>query len=262
MDVLEKIVLRKHEELAERKRRRPVSALRDHAWPALRDFAGALRADGMSVIAEFKRRSPSKGEIGAGLVLGEVVQAYERGGARALSILTDESFFGGSDADLSAAREVTGLPVLRKDFTLDPYHVIEARAVGADAVLLIVRILGDGQMRELLAAARELGLAALVEVHDAAELERALAAGATIIGVNNRDLRTFEVRLERCIELRGRMPAGCVSVAESGICSRADVERIEAAGFEAMLVGESLLISGDPGAKVAELLGRGAGGGR
>lgn len=255
MSVLERMVVSKRLELARRKRLRPLAALQAMPRPALRDFAGALRRSGISVIAEIKRRSPSKGALRADLDAADLARRYERGGAAALSVLTDEEFFGGSDEDLRSARAAVGLPVLRKDFTIDAYQVYEARAIGADALLLIVRILEDGLLRELCALAGELGLAALVEVHDERELERAVAAGAPIIGVNSRDLGTFEVRLETALRLGPLLPEGSVAVAESGIRSRSDVERLEAAGYDAILVGESLVVSGEPEAKLGELLG-------
>jgi indole-3-glycerol phosphate synthase len=223
--------------------------------PPLRDFRAALASPGMSVIAEIKRRSPSKGDLAPDLVAAETARAYEAGGADCLSVLTDAEFFGGSAGDLRDAREACNLPVLRKDFTVSVVDVVEARLMGADAVLLIVAALSDAELARLHAAASELGMAALVEVHDAHELERALAAGATIIGVNQRDLRTFEVDRTLAVRLAERIPPGVVTVAESGIRGRDDVVALEEAGFDAVLVGESLVTSPDPTAAVRALKG-------
>lgn len=254
MNILDTIVKQKRAEVAERKTSRPLSALRDLPATPARDFAAALARPGLSVIAEFKRRSPSRGLLAESLDPARVARAYEAGGAAAMSVLTDREFFGGSEADLQAARAAVCLPVLRKDFTIDEYQVHEARAIGADAVLLIVRILEDALLRDLLAAAGGVGLAALVETHTAEEVDRALAAGARIIGVNSRDPDTFEVRLDAALALRPRI-GDAIAVAESGIQTADDARRVRAAGFDAILVGESLVRSGDPQAKIAELLG-------
>lgn len=256
MDMLGRIVAQKRIEIERRKRQAPPAVVRG-SGPRPR-FETALAGPAPAVIAEFKRRSPSKGVLAGARSLEETVRDYAANGAAALSILTDGEFFGGRDSDLAAARSAAGLPILRKDFTLDVFQIAEARALGADAILLIVAILDHIQLRDLLTAARQSGLDALVEVHDERELDLAIAAGASIIGVNNRDLRTFEVSLETCLRLRPRIPAHCTAVAESGIRTRADVERLAQAGFHALLVGESLLTSGDPGAKLRELLGRGS----
>ena len=224
-----------------------------------RDFTGALvagRAErGMAVISEVKRRSPSKGELDPTLDPAAVAAAYEAGGAACLSVLTDEGFFGGSRDDLVAARAACSLPVLRKDFTVGPLDVCDARIMGADAVLLIVAALDDTELTSLLALARALGLAPLVEVHDEDELDRALAVGADLIGVNQRDLRTFEVDRERALRMGARMPSQVVAVAESGIRDAADVERLAAAGYTAVLVGEALVRSTDRSSAVDGLLG-------
>jgi indole-3-glycerol phosphate synthase len=233
-----------------------------HGPDGLRDFTGALlagRADrGMAVISEIKRRSPSKGDLDPGLDPAVVAADYEAGGASCLSVLTDEEFFGGSRADLRAARSACRLPVLRKDFTVSALDVCDARTMGADAVLLIVAALDDAELTGLLALARSLELAALVEVHDGPELDRALAMGADLIGVNQRDLRTFEVDRERALRMGERMPADVVAVAESGIRDAADVERLAAAGYAAVLVGETLVRSADRTSAVDGLLGAGA----
>jgi len=224
-----------------------------------RDFVGALvrgRSDrGMAVISEIKRRSPSKGDLDVALDPAVVAEEYEAGGASCLSVLTDEAFFGGSRDDLVAARAACSLPVLRKDFTVGALDVCDARIMGADAVLLIVAALDDGELTELSALTRALGMAALVEVHDEAELDRALAAGADLIGVNQRDLRTFEVDRDRAVRMGERMPAGVVAVAESGIRDAADVARLAGAGYAAVLVGETLVRSADRISAVDGLLG-------
>jgi indole-3-glycerol phosphate synthase len=236
------------------------SALRSAAHPAApRDFVAAL-ADGrarrgMAVISEIKRRSPSKGDLDPGLDPTRVAAEYESGGASCLSVLTDEAFFGGSRADLEAARAACRLPVLRKDFTVSPLDVCDARAMGADAVLLIVAALDDTELTSLSDLARSLDLAPLVEVHDEAELERALAAGADLVGVNQRDLKTFEVDRRRALRMGESMPTGVVAVAESGVRDAADVARLADAGYSAVLVGETLVRSADRTSAVDALLG-------
>jgi len=229
------------------------------ATGAPRDFVAALvggRADrGMAVISEIKRRSPSKGDLDPDLDPALVAAEYEAGGASCLSVLTDEAFFGGCRADLEAARAACGLPVLRKDFTVSALDVCDARIMGADAVLLIVAALDDAELASLSDLARALGLAALVEVHDELELERALAVGADLVGVNQRDLRTFEVDRERALRMGERMPEGVVAVAESGIRDAADVSRLADAGYSAVLVGEALVRSADRTSAVDGLLG-------
>ena len=225
------------------------------AAPPPRGFTAALRAssDRIAVIAEVKRRSPSKGALAADLDPAETAAAYVEGGAACLSVLTDEEHFGGSAADLQAARAAVDVPVLRKDFTVDPRDVADARAMGADAVLLIVAALDDGELRDLHELAVELGLDVLVEVHDEPELDRALAVGADLIGVNQRDLRTFEVDHERAVRIGQAMPAGVVRVAESGIRGPDDAAALADAGFHAVLVGESVVTAGDRAASVAGL---------
>ena len=206
------------------------------------------------MIAEFKRRSPSRGVIREGLDPAAVAQAYEAAGAAALSVLTEPEHFGGSLEDLRQARAATLLPALRKDFVVDPYQVWEAWAAGADAVLLIVAALSDAELKGLLATAGEATLDALVEVHDRGELDRALAAGARLVGVNNRDLRTLEVSLDTSIGLGPLVPGGVVKVAESGIRTGDDVRRLRECGFDAVLVGEHLMASPDPGAALEALI--------
>ncbi len=219
-----------------------------------RDFAAALRR-APAIVAEIKKASPSRGLIAADFDPADIASDYARGGAAALSVLTDATFFQGSLDDLAAARAAASLPVLRKDFTLDEFDVVEAAAAGADAILLIAAILDVAAMRRLRELAASYGMAALVEAHDEAELDAALASGAGILGVNNRDLRTFEVRLETSERLAGRMPSGLLRVAESGIFSASDVRRLRGAGYDAFLVGEHLMKSADRAAAVRELMG-------
>lgn len=226
------------------------------ARPAVRGFAAALRRDatgGLAVIAEVKRRSPSKGALHPDLDPAEVALAYRRGGASALSVLTDEAFFGGSPEDLGRARAAVDLPVLRKDFTVSALDVCDARLMGADAVLLIVAALDDDELARLHALGAELGLDVLVEIHDEAELERALAVGATLIGVNQRDLVTFEVDTRRAVRLAAAMPDDVIRVAESGVRGPDDAALLADAGYHAVLVGESVVTAGDHAGAVAAL---------
>ena len=226
--------------------------------PPARGFRAALTAaPGLAVIAEVKRRSPSKGDLAPGLDPALLAAAYADGGASCLSVLTDVEFFGGSPDDLRAARAAVGLPVIRKDFTVCAHDVVDARLMGADAVLLIVAALDDAELADLHALAREIGLDVLVEVHDEAELERALAVGADLVGVNQRDLVTFEVDQARAVRVGAAMPADVVRVAESGVRGPADAAELAAAGFHAVLVGESLVRSGDPAAAVSALIAAG-----
>jgi indole-3-glycerol phosphate synthase len=227
---------------------------RASALPPARDFAGALASgDRMAVISEVKRRSPSKGDLAPDLDPALLASSYESGGAAALSVLTDREFFGGSPEDLAAARAAVGLPVLRKDFTVSAADVLDARLMGADAVLLIVAALDEQELASLLALAASVGLAALVEVHDEAEAARAAGCGATVIGVNQRDLVTFEVDTRRAVRVAGVLPDGVVRVAESGIRDEADAATLADAGFHALLVGETLVRSDDPAAAVGSL---------
>ena len=255
--VLDAILARTRETVAREQARRRLDRLHPEvtAAPAVRPFAQALTRPGrLNVIAEHKRRSPSRGAIREDLAPADVARRYEAAGAAALSVLTDAPFFGGQLSHLGEARAATRLPVLRKDFILDPWQIWEARAAGADAVLLIVAALGDNELRELLGEAHAVGADTLVEVHDRAELERALAAGARLVGVNNRDLRTLAVSLETSLALAAAIPDDVVAVAESGIKSGVDLTRLRDAGFDACLVGEHLMASPDPGEALRELL--------
>ena len=231
--------------------------LRDAAadLPPPRNFTGALAGPGLSIIAEFKRASPSKGVINAGMDPAERAAAFEAGGASAMSVLTEPDHFIGTPDDLRAARSAASLPALRKDFTLDTAHVWEARAMGADAVLLIVAILDDALVARLLGAAEEAGLAALVEVHSRDEAVRALDAGAKVVGVNNRDLRTFEVDLATSEEIAPLLAGVEVRIAESGVQGPEDAARLRSAGYDAVLVGEYLSRSADPAAAISWLKG-------
>jgi indole-3-glycerol phosphate synthase len=257
--ILDEIVAWKLGEIERQKRARPI----DLVWDAIAsapppgDFGAALRAPrpGMRLIAEIKRASPSKGPLRPGLDAAALAREYEANGAAAISVLTDRHFFQGSLDDLCTVRQQVRLPLLRKDFVLDPYQVYEARAAGADAVLLIVAALDDGNLAALHRLAGELGMAALVEVHDADELHRALEIGPRIVGINNRDLHTFQVDLGTAVRLRSLVPPDVVVVAESGVRSRADVERLAAAGINAVLVGEALVRAADAGRQVRELVG-------
>jgi indole-3-glycerol phosphate synthase len=257
MSVLEEIVEHKRVEVAARRDALPLAHLTSAvgSLPPPRDFAAALQTSGLSVIAEIKRRSPAKGNLRLDLDPVALARCYESAGASALSVLTDERYFRGSDADLQAARAAVTLPILRKDFTIDPYQVYEARALGADAVLLIVRALDDNLLVELLALADSLGLFALVEVHDEPELRRAVAAGARLLGVNNRNLDTLTVDPETSLRLRSLIPPDTTAVAESGIGDPALAARLHTADYDAILVGEALVTADDPAALLAALRG-------
>ena len=253
---LDKIIAHKREEVARQKQTKPLRAwiAEAAAAPQPRDFLAALRAPGVSLIAEVKKASPSKGLLCPNFDPVALARTYAANGAAAISVLTDACFFQGSLDDLRAVREAVDIPVLRKDFVVDAYQVYEARAAGADAVLLIVAALDDDQFRALHTLIDELGMAALIEVHNAAEVERALALEPRLIGVNNRDLRTFHVTLDTTAALRPRIPAGVVAVAESGIHTPEDVARLVAIGVDAMLVGEALVTAENVGEKIKSLL--------
>jgi len=240
-----------------RRRLHPLPVLRmavKQASPP-RDFLAALRRPGVNVIAELKKASPSRGVLRPDFDARALGISLASAGAAALSVLTEEEFFQGSLANLRATRAAVAVPVLRKDFLFDPWQIWEARSVDADSFLLIAAILSDAQLAELLAAGRELGMEPLVEVHSREELQRVLRAGARIIGVNNRDLRTFDVRVETSFELICEIPRECVAVSESGLRTASDLARLRDAGFHAFLIGESLMQAPDPGAALRELLG-------
>ncbi|HUD33821.1 MAG TPA: indole-3-glycerol phosphate synthase TrpC [Variovorax sp.] len=262
-DILKKIVAVKHEEVADARRRRSLEAMRFDAESRVltRDFEGALRrkiaAGQAAVIAEVKKASPSKGVLREDFEPADIAQSYAEGdgavSATCLSVLTDRKFFQGSVDFLKQARASCDLPVLRKDFMVDPYQIYESRAMGADAVLLIAACLDDAQMKDFEAIARDLGMAVLVEVHDGAELDRALTLRTPLIGINNRDLNTFDVSIETTLALRTRVPSDRVLVTESGIGTRDDVARLREAGVQTFLVGEAFMRAGDPGTALAEL---------
>jgi indole-3-glycerol phosphate synthase len=256
MSTLQTIVDHKVEELATRRRERPLRALKDAPLfaPARRDFAAALASPGRRIIAEVKRSSPSLGRIRDDFDPAAIGLGYARAGAAAISVLTEERFFEGSLDDLGALRERVSIPLLRKDFLFEPYQVYEARAAGADAFLLIAAILRTEVIRELVALGRELDMTALVEVHTREQLDRALDAGASVIGINNRDLDTFVTRLETGLELLGAVPHDRMVVIESGLKTAADLARFEAAGVRAFLIGETFMRAADPGAALRELL--------
>jgi indole-3-glycerol phosphate synthase len=260
-DILQRILARKAGEIQERSARVSLDELRARAAaaPAPRGFVDALRAriaDGKAaVIAEVKKASPSQGVIRADFKPADIARSYAAGGAACLSVLTDMDFFQGADAYLREARDACALPVLRKDFTVDAYQVHEARALGADCILLIVAALDDAALADLAALAHKLGMDVLVEAHDAQELQRALATPARLIGVNNRNLRTFETSLDVTLALRERVPADRLLVTESGIHTRADVTRMRAGGINAFLVGEAFMRAEDPGAELQRLFG-------
>jgi indole-3-glycerol phosphate synthase len=252
-DILARIVASKQAALPGARARGDALERRAAERTHFRDFRGALTASRPAIIAEIKKASPSKGAFTDQFEPAKVACEYASGGAAALSVLTDADFFQGSLSDLEAARAAAPLPVLRKDFTIDEFHVLEAAAHGADAILLIAAILDESQMRSLREIASRYRMAALVEVHDEFELASALACGAEIVGVNNRNLHTFDVTLETSLRLAERIPTGVVKVAESGIRSRQDVRRLQAAGFDAFLVGEHLMKAPDPAATLREL---------
>jgi indole-3-glycerol phosphate synthase len=256
-NILDRIVTARRESIARRKRVWPDVALKIAVEKnnAPRDFPGALSDDGFNVIAELKKASPSRGTIRAEYAPATLATSLESAGAAALSVLTEEDFFSGSLADLQVVRAATRIPVLRKDFIIDPWQVWEARAAGADSFLLIVAILTDEELRELLVLGRSLQMEPLVEVHSHAELDRAIAARSRIIGVNNRDLRNFEVRLETSLDLADAIPADCIAVSESGLYRHEDLVRLRNTGFDAFLIGEPLMKEQDPRIPLRELIG-------
>jgi indole-3-glycerol phosphate synthase len=255
-DILARIVAKKRDDLS--RGGQPVSQWEQAAELRLddrRDFRGALGARTPAIIAEVKKASPSKGVLSHDFDPVRIARAYQEGGAAALSVLTDEAFFQGSLADLECARAAVRVPVIRKDFTIDRLQILEAAAHGADAILLIAAILGEREIRDFREAAARYRLSALVEVHNRRELDMAIAAGADLIGVNNRNLSTFEVSLETSLELAQYMPAGAILVSESGIHDTADIARLRGAGYTAFLVGEHLMKSDDPAGALRRLVG-------
>jgi len=260
-DILNQIVAVKRQEVAAARKRVPLDAMRDDAQSRVltRDFEGALRrriaAGRSAVIAEIKKASPSKGLLRADFIPADIAQSYAEAGAACLSVLTDRQFFQGQNDYLKQARASCDLPVLRKDFMVDPYQIYESRVVGADCILLIAACLDDAQLAELEAIAHGLDMAVLVEVHDRAELERALKLKTPLLGINNRDLRTFEVRLETTLSLMELVPPDKLLVTESGILAPADVQRMRDAGVHAFLVGEAFMRAEDPGAALTALFG-------
>ncbi len=258
-DILARILATKRDEVAAAMRVRPIAEIDAAArtGPAPRDFEGALRAEiaggRAAVIAEIKKASPSRGVLRSEFDPVGIAESYDRGGAACLSVLTDRTYFQGAPEYLSAARGACGLPALRKDFIIDEYQIAESRAMGADAILLIVAALDDARLAAFEARARDLGMAVLVEVHDAAELDRALSFDTALIGINNRNLRTFEVALSTTLDLVPMVPAGRLVVTESGIRAPSDVATLRAHGVDAFLVGEAFMRAADPGAALAQL---------
>jgi indole-3-glycerol phosphate synthase len=254
---LDKIVAQKRKELEKRQKAMPMSALEDAIAhrPAPIDLAKALKSDGISLIAEIKRASPSKGMLNPDLDAVELAKTYARCGAKAISVLTEENYFMGSGQDLEAVKNaLPHIPVLRKDFILEPYQLYESRAWGADAVLLIVAIIDDSELKELITVSHKLGMQCLVEVHDKDELKRAIKCDAQLIGINNRNLQTLEVDINVTKELRPLIPPGRLVVSESGIKGRDDIEKLKAWGVDAVLIGEALVTAKDIPAKIKELL--------
>jgi indole-3-glycerol phosphate synthase len=248
-NILDRIIEARRESIAHRKRVLPEVALKiavEKKVPPPRDFSAALTRDGINIIAELKRSSPSRGMLREEYAPAVLASGFELAGAVALSVLTEEDFFHGSLADLKEASRVTKIPILRKDFVIDPWQVWEARAAGADSFLVIASILSDATLAELLELGRTLQIEPLVEVHEHEELDRVIAAGAKIIGVNNRDLRDFQVHLETSLMLIEKIPDDCVAVSESGLRAHEDIERLRRAGFDAFLVGEHLMKEADP----------------
>jgi indole-3-glycerol phosphate synthase len=259
--ILERIVEAKKREVAALKGMIPLSWLETMVrdLPPPRDFRRAVGNGPCAIIAEVKRRSPSKGRIREAFDPLQIAALYEEHGAQAVSVLTDEAFFDGKGQYLTAIKEIIDIPLLRKDFIIDPYQIYETRVLKGDALLFIAGLLEEGDLREYIQLAEQLGLAPLVEVHSAEELDKALAAGADIIGINNRDLKTFTTDLSRTLELAPSIPKGKIAVAESGITTRGDIELLMGAGVHCFLIGEALMRAEDIGGKLRELLGKGAG---
>jgi indole-3-glycerol phosphate synthase len=259
--ILDAIVADKRIEVAAAKERRSLVELKERieVVDPPRNFRAALRKDGISLIAEIKRASPSKGDMLPGVEAIQLAALYEANEARAISVLTDQKYFKGTLEDLTAVHQQVAIPCLRKEFIIDPYQIYEARAAQADAILLIVRILDDAQLKDYRQLAESLGMGVLVETHTKPEIDRAIESGAHIIGINNRDLDTLEVDVKRSLELKRHVPGGHTLVSESGIYTRKHVKMLEEGGVDAILVGESLLTSGNIQEKIQELLGHDAG---
>jgi indole-3-glycerol phosphate synthase len=253
--ILDTILEKKNREVAELNRSIDFAGFDLSQFPPTRDFRSALIAGPRAIIAEVKRKSPSRGVLREDFDPIMMASIYEKNGAAAVSVLTDREFFGGSDADLVGIRREVGLPLLRKDFIIDASQIFESRMLGADAILLIARILGEGSLKSFLKTAGSLGLSALVEVHDRADVEKALAADAEIIGINNRDLATFSTDIRTTLDLLEVIPRGKIVVSESGINSKDDIELLASAGVRAFLIGEALVKEADPAAKLRELMG-------
>lgn len=255
MDFLKKIIEEKRKEAAALSVSKRLDDLEANILKAAAplDFRGALNK-GMSIIAEVKRKSPSKGHLSDVGDPSELAHLYQKHGARAVSVLTDSKHFGGSLEDLALVRKRVCIPVLRKDFIINPAQVLESRSVGADAFLLIASILEEEELASLISLGEDLGMTALVEVHSAPELDKALGCGARTIGINNRNLRTFDVDIRTCLEMIGKIPSGTTAVAESGILNCSDIARIASAGFQAFLIGEALVTSRDPGETIKTFL--------
>jgi len=256
MAILEKIVGHKAREVDQKKKQISLETLANRPFFPVRPFAPALKKEGISVIAEMKRQSPSGGLLNPQLDPCTMAQYYQSGGADAVSVLTDRVFFGGSIHDIPVVKKVTNLPILRKEFIIDEYQLFESRAVGADAVLLIRRILPLSRLRRFLKTAKDLELSCLVEVHTPNELKDVLMAGAEIIGINNRNLGTLEIDLRHSVELKPLIPDGMITVSESGIKTREEVRLLEQAGFDAILVGEVLMKADHPGRMIQKLKGK------
>lgn len=253
--MLEKIIAKKREEVATHKAKKPLKALEEviAEMPPTRDFSVALQRE-IAIIAEIKRRSPSRGLMREDFDPANIALLYEKNGAAAVSVLTDEAFFGGCDSDVAIVKKTVNLPVLRKEFIISPYQIYETRAIGADAILLIASALGENRLREYREKAESLGLAALVEIHSLKELQAAISSDARIIGINNRDLRTFKTDIHVSLSLAPLIPKGIIAVSESGIETRHDIEALAEAGIHVFLIGGALVSSSDIGAKLRELL--------
>ena len=255
MNILQKIIGVKAREVMEKKKHTSLYELEKRPFPEMRDFKGALQTSGLSVIAEIKRMSPSEGLIREDFNPDAIAIIYQENGASAISALTDSGFFGGSDEYPIIIKNAVDLPVLRKEFIIDPYQILESRVLGADAILLIASVLDASELSDFIQQTSELGMDCLIEVHNADELDCALKTGASIVGINNRNLKTFEVSLDTSIDIKSRIPDEIVTVSESGIHTHADMIRLEEVGFNAVLVGTSLMRSDDIGQKLRDLTG-------